>query len=87
MLVTPIKVLKLTDRTGAPIESNTGWGTAPNAAEISAAASAVGAFALPDGSADSALLVTLAPGVYTAQVSGSGGGTGIGLVEVYTVAQ
>ena len=80
-------VLKLTDRTGAPIESNTGWGTAPNAAEISAAASAVGAFAFPEASADSALLVTLAPGVYTAQVSGSGGGTGIGLVEVYTVAQ
>lgn len=32
---------------------------------------------------DSALLVTLPPGGYTAILSGSGGGTGIGIVEVF----
>jgi hypothetical protein len=35
---------------------------------------------------DAALLITLAPGAYTAIVSGAGGLTGVGLVEVYEVA-
>lgn len=43
----------------------------------------VGAFALTPGSRDSALVVTLDPGSYTAQVSGVGNGTGIAIVEVY----
>jgi hypothetical protein len=34
---------------------------------------------------DSAILVTLAPGSYTAQVSGVSGDSGIALVEVYDV--
>ena len=33
--------------------------------------------------ADSAILVTLPPGAYTAEVSGASGDTGIALVEVY----
>ena len=45
----------------------------------------VGAFALAADSKDSALIVTLPPGGYTAQVSGVGGTTGIALVEVYEV--
>jgi uncharacterized repeat protein (TIGR03806 family) len=44
---------------------------------------AVGAFALPPGSRDSALVAQLAPGSYTAQVAGTGTGTGIALVEIY----
>ena len=31
------------------------------------------------------MLITLPPGAYTAIVSGVGGGTGIGLVEVFDV--
>jgi hypothetical protein len=65
------------------VATNTGWSTASNASAISAAASLAGAFALPDGSADSAILTTLAPGAYTAVLSGAAGSTGIGLVEVY----
>jgi len=68
------------------INTNTGWGTATNAASIPAAAASVGAFALPAGSADSCLLVTLAPGGYTAQVTGVGTATGVALVEVYSVS-
>jgi beta-glucanase (GH16 family) len=63
------------------IASNTGWG---GNAQIVAAASAAGAFAWTDPkSADSALLLSLAPGQYTAIVSGAGGDTGVSLVEVY----
>jgi hypothetical protein len=39
----------------------------------------------PSQPAESALLITLAPGPYTAIVTGVGGGTGVGLVEVFDV--
>ena len=43
----------------------------------------VGAFGLAGGSRDAALVVSLQPNSYTAQVSGVNGGTGIALVELY----
>lgn len=65
------------------LASNDGWG---GGAPIVAAAAAVGAFAWSDpGSNDSALLMTLSPGAYTAVVSGASGDTGVSLVEVYDV--
>jgi hypothetical protein len=67
----------------AALASNGGWGGSP---EIAAAAASVGAFKWADAaSGDSAILVTLAPGSYTAQVSGASGDTGVVLVEVYDV--
>lgn len=62
---------------------NTGWSTAPNAGTLGSIAAQVGAFPLASGSADSAVLVELAPGNYTAQVSGPAGTSGVALVEVY----
>jgi hypothetical protein len=65
------------------VATNAGWG---GDAQIEAVAQSLGAF--PWGSAptaDSALLVTLAPGAYTAEVSGASGDTGMALVEVYEV--
>jgi hypothetical protein len=65
------------------ITSNAGWG---GNAQITTVANTVGAFTWGSpSSADSALLVTLAPGAYTAEVSGVSGDTGIALVEVYEV--
>jgi len=46
---------------------------------------AVGAFSLTPNSKDAAIVITLAPGSYTARVSGMGGTSGIALVEVYEV--
>lgn len=70
------------------IASNDNWGTpvgaAATAVQLSTAFTAVGAFALPAGSRDAALLVTLAPGAYTAQVSAVQAG-GVAIVEVYDV--
>jgi hypothetical protein len=37
----------------------------------------------PGCSQEAAILITLAPGAYTAIQSGVGGGTGIGLIEVF----
>jgi outer membrane protein assembly factor BamB len=67
------------------IAENDDWGSATNAAAIDATAPTVGGFHLDPGSADSAMLLTLPPGTYTAQVSGVNNTTGIGLVEVYAV--
>jgi hypothetical protein len=75
--------LTVFDSSGNPVATNTGWSTNSNAAAIATETAAVGAFALPAGSADCALLLTLQPGAYTAQVSGVGGTSGIALVEAY----
>ena len=56
-----------------------------NAADAATFAS-VGAFALNAGSNDAAVVATLQPGSYTAQVSGVAGGTGTALIEIYAVA-
>lgn len=44
-----------------------------------------GAFTLPEGSKDAALVVTLPPGSYTVQLTGNNGTTGEGMIEVYAV--
>jgi hypothetical protein len=72
-------------RNGTAINQNDNWGSAGDGAALSAAATAVGAFALPGGSKDAALLTALQPGVYSVIVSGVGNTTGIALVEIYEV--
>ena len=65
------------------LQQNDNWSAATNSAELIATAVRVGSFALPAGSRDAVLLVVLEPGVYTAQVSGVGATTGVGLLEIY----
>jgi len=73
-------------RGNALIATNDDWGTATNAAHVTATAAAVGAFAFDAGSRDAALLMTLPAGVnYTVQVSGKNNTTGTALVEFYLV--
>lgn len=62
---------------------NSVWGTSPARAEISAKASLVGAFPLAEDSADSAAIVSVAPGAYTMKVMGIGGNAGVALAEIY----
>ena len=85
--------IELYDTKGALIASDNGWGNSPIAGSSASGASvrqasaadmsSAGAFALPSGSADSAMVATLPPGSYTLQLSGLNGSTGVGLVEVY----
>ncbi len=70
-------VLELHDSTNAVIASNDDWGSASNQPDIVASTIA------PTDARESALLMTLAPGNYTAVVSGANSTTGIGLVELY----
>jgi kumamolisin len=78
--------LSVYNNSGVVIATNTGWGTNANSAQIASVATAVGAFALPSGSADCAIIVALPAGAYTVQVSGVGNTTGVALAEVYEVS-
>ena len=65
------------------VAGNSVWG---GDGQISETANSVGAFPwMVPTSSDSAILVTLPPGSYTAQVSGVNGDTGVALVEIYEV--
>jgi hypothetical protein len=69
--------------TSATLATNAGWG---GDSEISSTATSVGGFGWKDpASKDSALLITLPPGNYTAAVAGASGDTGVAIVEVYEV--
>lgn len=66
------------------VATNDDWSVAANApAAIVTATQQAGGFALANGTLDSALLLTLAPGAYTVQLAGLGGTTGVGLIEAY----
>ena len=75
-------------RDGAQLAENDNWSA--NATEATAtteAARGTGAFALTAGSKDAALILTLAPGAYTAQVTATdGSSTGVALVEIYEIS-
>ena len=62
------------------LASNNDWA---GTAELKAAATAAGAFTIPDAGRDAAVLVTLPPGTYSVLVTGVGNTTGNALVELY----
>jgi hypothetical protein len=64
---------------GTQLASNDDWKTNANVADITASGIA------PNDDLESALLIRIEPGAYTTIVSGVGGTTGIGLVEVYEI--
>jgi sugar lactone lactonase YvrE len=68
---------------GNLVAADTGWA---GDSSIAASAAEVGAFSWGNAfTADSALLLTLAPGAYAAEVSGATGDAGVALVEIYEV--
>ncbi len=73
-LVDPM--LELHDSNGALLQSNDDWADTQRA-EIEATGAA------PTNPKEAAIFEVLAPGDYTATMSGVNGGSGVGLVEVY----
>lgn len=72
--------LRLFNGAGTQINQNDDWGGGP---ALTAASSAVGAFALAPTSKDAALSVALPTAGYSAQTTGPGATTGTVLVEAY----
>jgi ELWxxDGT repeat protein len=69
--------LRVFNSSGVQIGANDNWREQSGSAEVSATGLA------PGDDAEAAIVMTLSPGLYSAHVSGVGGGTGIGLVEIY----
>ena len=80
----PDPVLTVYDSNQNIVASNAGWTSGTNASSLALAALRVGAFALPATGKDSALLLTLGPGAYTAIITSAGGNSGTALFEAYT---
>jgi hypothetical protein len=72
--------IELFDANRKAIAENNDWGGGARLVTIS---SNVGAFKLPPSSKDATVVVTLAPGSYSAQISAAEGTAGLVLVEVY----
>jgi hypothetical protein len=70
-------MLELHDPSGAVIAANDNWGQNANSAEI------VDSGVAPTNPSESAILMSLAPGSYTAVLSGMNQTTGTAVVEVY----
>ncbi|HTE88801.1 MAG TPA: hypothetical protein VK639_07615 [Terriglobales bacterium] len=69
-------VVTLVDGNGMVVKTNDNW---KNTQQVAIQATGLA----PPNDLESAMVVTVAAGNYTAILSGQGGGTGIGLVEVY----
>jgi uncharacterized protein YkwD len=67
----------------AAVYENDDWTVGDDSAVLEQATALVGADNLVQGSTDSAMLVELPAGAYTAHVLGKAGGTGAALVEMY----
>jgi sulfur relay (sulfurtransferase) complex TusBCD TusD component (DsrE family) len=68
------------------VRENDNWEMGNDPALVRTATAKIGAMPpLAAGSLDAALLLVLPPGVYTAELAGANGSTGVGLLEVYEV--
>lgn len=72
-------VLELRGSEGELIFENDNWRDAQETAIVDSTVA-------PTNDAEAAIVVTLAPGAYTAVVTGKGASTGVGLVEVYDLS-
>ncbi|WP_221030131.1 cytochrome c peroxidase [Actomonas aquatica] len=66
-----------------PLATAGAWHEQPDATDLAAITAQLGAFTLSTDAADSALLVTLDPGIYTVHLRDRDGLSGNGLIEVY----
>ena len=76
----PDPQITLFNSSGTAFASNEGWNDSPL---IVAEASAAYAYPFPATSKDSAMVVTLPPGIYTVEIVGAGGDSGMAEFSVY----
>lgn len=76
--------INVLDAGGRVLLANENWNDhAAAGLEVQTASAQAGAFPLPAGSADAALLAKLPAGTFTLEVGGAPGATGVALAEVY----
>ena len=72
-------------RTGSTLVATNDRWDSDNGTAIAAASRSTGAFTLPAGSQDAALLITLPPNAYTVEIVGKNNTQGVALLEIYDV--
>jgi len=77
-----LKIHSIVNGAASLVAVNDNW---DGNANVAAVTSVVRAFALDSGSKDAALVLTLQPGLYTAEASAASDGSGVTLVELYDV--
>lgn len=75
--------LTITTANGTVLGTNDDWNAASNASQISTVSQQVGAYALPSGGKDAAILRSFAPGTYHARVTAAGSTAGVSMLEIY----
>lgn len=65
------------------VQENDNWASGSNVVDLQTAMSTAGAFSIPTSSKSAVIVATLAPGGYTAIVSGVNDTAGVALAEVY----
>ncbi len=78
-------VLKLHNAAGKVIRTIDDWSNDTAPAALAATMAQVGAFVLPEGSADAAVVLDLPAGAYTLTATGKDDDTGIVLLEIYLI--
>lgn len=84
VLVDPVLRI-INNKDQSVVRENDNWETGNDVSLVNEAAAKAGAFAFATGSKDAAILMSLPPGSYSADVTGSGGTSGVALVEVYEI--
>lgn len=77
--------LRVFSQSSGLIAENDDWNSSGATSVVVAAQGQVGAFSLPAGSRDAAVVLTLPPGAYTVQVSGENDSTGQAMIELYEI--
>lgn len=78
-------VITVRNSSNEVVATNTNWEDNSNSASIALTAASVGAQPFTTGSADSALMLFLAKGAYTVEVSSGDTTTGVVLAEIYRI--
>ena len=78
-----LTVIRMSDN--QTVAQNDDWSA--NAASVTAAGTATGAFALPAGSKDAALVAELEPGAYSVRLQNATTASGLILAELFQVPQ
>ena len=78
-------VLTLTTSDDTLLTTNHGWSANSNAVDLAITRTQLGASPLATASRDAAVLVTLAPGTYTAELTGANDTSGLAWLEIYEV--
>lgn len=76
-------LLTVTSASGSVLATNDDWSGASNAAQISTVSQQVGAYALPVGGKDAAILRTFAPGTYHVRLTTGAASAGVAMLEIY----